>query len=204
MHGTQVSPPVKLITTSTPALVGAPVGLAVVLVYPLDVVRRRVVHPEVRAEGREAVELLRRARAHDDLRAHHLGEQQAGGAHPAARAEHEHALPRPDPSVLEHHAVGGPVGDGQGSGRLEIHAVRHADELAGGDEAVLGEPAVHRLAHEPALDPVHGVHQHPVAAPPPFHSGTDLRHLARDVESRDDGEGEGGCRALPRRVKTSW
>ena len=71
--------------------------------------------------------------------------------------------------------------------------------MAGSDAAVLGKPAVHRLAHEPALHPIHRVHEDPVTRPPPFDPGTDLRHLARDVETGDHREGEADAGHAPAR-----
>ena len=125
-------------------------------------------------------ELLVAAGAGDHFASVQLGEHHATCAHPSRRAQDEHRVAGLDLSVGEEHAMCRAIRDGQGSRAREAHAVRNADQLLGGDEAILGEAAVDELADE-ALAGIDRMQQHPVADGIPFDPGSDGRDRSRAV-----------------------
>jgi hypothetical protein len=101
-----------------------------------------------------------------------------------ASAEHDHLVACVDRVVRDDHPVRGAVRDRQRSGFLVSDFLGHAQELVRGDEAFLGETAVHHLAHEPFFL-IERVHQDAVARFPAFDAGTDLEDFTGEVETDD-------------------
>jgi hypothetical protein len=108
--------------------------------------------------------------------------------HPdAARcAQNEDPLALGHLSVGRHHAQCRAVGHGEGGSIREGHAVGNADQLVCAGSAQLGEPAMHRLAHQAAFDPIDRIDEHTIALLPVGDTGTHRGDLAGHVEPHDD------------------
>ena len=126
------------------------------------------------------------AGAGDHLGAGELGELQAADPDAARCAENEDPLTFGHMSVGRHHAQRRAVGHGEGGGICEAHAVGNADQLVCPRAAQLGEPAMHRLAHQATFDPIDRIDEHAVAFLPAGDTGPDLGDLAGHVEPHDD------------------
>ncbi len=140
----QVSPPVKLMATSTPVL-------------PLAVQTARensgastIVDDVVGAEFLQLAALLLGGGAGETLAARHLRELQAGDADATAGAEDQNLLAGLDLASREQHAVRGAIGDRQRRRLVEADIVRDFDKLALINGGELAQPAIAVLAEHAA------------------------------------------------------
>ena len=67
------------------------------------------------------------------------------------------------------------------------YSVRHSDQLVLGNQALLGESAVHHFSHQAPL-PVQRINEHAVADLPTIDARTLFQNVTRHVESNDHGQ----------------
>ena len=125
------------------------------------------------------VELVLPAGAGDDPRAHQLADLDRGQPHAARRAQHQKRFAGLQPCLVVERHVACAIGDLEGGGVGEAHAVGQDDRALGGKAAMLGQPAVT------------GKHGDPTADRRPVRVGADRLDAARHLHP--EGEGRLGC-----------
>jgi hypothetical protein len=160
--------------------------------HPLRDVLRRVVDPHVHAEVGGRRELLGRARCADHVRARQMGELDGGGSDAAGDRVDEHRLTDAQAAAREEHVPRGAERDLQRARVVVGDLLGHADELRGGRDRVLREPARARDAEEDLA--AEQVRHDAVADREVVDPLADRLHAADDLEALDVGEVDGEAR----------